>query len=100
MLQSNGWAVAGKGVVGCGWKIAARTTIEHAFRLAHGVCAGLKSFSVKAMFFVMLALVLTGCSSFGPVNGSVDGVSKPSDLEPRPWPEAQPSRTSIPDGGN
>jgi hypothetical protein len=36
------------------------------------------------------ALLLCGCADYS-VNARVDGVSKPSDLEPKPFPDAPPN---------
>jgi len=47
----------------------------------------------KAIFLI-LAMVLTGCMS---VSESINGVSKPSDLVPNPWPEPSPQSATVPD---
>jgi hypothetical protein len=51
---------------------------------------------MKTSLLVLLVVLLTGCAS-STINGSIDGVSKPSDLVPKPWPDppAQSSAVAI-----
>jgi hypothetical protein len=64
--------------------------------LPREVFSSFNSLQMKTPLFLLITLLLTGCADSS-VNGSIDGVSKPNDLVPKPWPDA-PAQSTTPPG--